>query len=155
MGDAVRIGSAFTGRIAAAPADSKLSRVGYLESHICEMRTLPSGSTVGYGCAYQTKRTTKIAVASIGYSDGFHTEKARDTYRLCDGIFYILSDIKRVISKKSVFVKVNGKPAKVLGHIGMTHTVCDVTDIDCNIGDSVTFDVNPIYVSPDIPRKFI
>ena len=40
LGDAIRIGSAFTGRIANKPADCNLSRVGYLKSRICEIQIL-------------------------------------------------------------------------------------------------------------------
>lgn len=155
LGDAVRIGSAFTGRIACDVRKSGLSRVGYLEGNICEIHWLAPGSRVGYSGAFKAKHATKTAVIPIGYSDGFHSEKARDTYRLRDGIFYILSDIKRVLSRKTVYAKINGRHAKVLGHIGMTHTVCDITNIPCEIGDKAEFDINPIYVSPDIYRDFV
>ena len=48
-----------------------------------------------------------------------------------------------------------GKSCKILGHIGMTHTVLDVSDVPCNVGDEVVFDVNPIYISANIPREYI
>ncbi len=155
LGDAVRIGSAFTGRIACKVRRSGLSRVGHLESRICELKWLPAGSKIGYGGAYTVKRPVRTAVLPIGYSAGLHVEKARDTYRIRDCIFYVLSDIKRTITGKQFFAVINGRRARVLGHIGMTHTVCDVTDISCSIGDAATFDVNPIYVSPDIYREYI
>lgn len=155
LGDAVRIGSAFTGRIACKVRKSGLSRVGHLESNICEIHWLAPGSSIGYGGAYTAKKAVKTAVIPLGYSDGFHVEKARDTYRLRDGLFYALSDIKRTLSKKAAYIKINGHHARVLGHIGMTHTVCDVTNIPCDIGDKAEFDVNPIYVSPDIYREFV
>ncbi|MBQ9985558.1 MAG: alanine racemase [Oscillospiraceae bacterium] len=155
IGDAVRIGSAFTGRLACKGKGRSLSKVGYLESNICEIHWLSPGSKVGYGGAFTAKKATKTAVIPVGYSDGFHVEKARDTYRFRDCLFYILSDIKRMFFKKSVYVKINGKKAKVLGHIGMTHTVCDITNISCDIGDKAEFDTSPLYVSPDIYREFI
>ncbi len=155
IGDAVRIGSAFTGRIPCKTRRSGLTRVGHLESNVCEIRWLSPGSKVGYSGAYTAKKAVKTAVIPVGYADGFCTEKSRDTYRLRDGIFYVLSDIKHLLEKKSVYVKINGRHAKVLGHIGMTHTVCDITDIPCEIGDTAEFDVNPIYVSRDIYKEFI
>ncbi len=155
LGDAVRIGSAFTGRIACKTRRSGLARVGHLESNVCEIRWLSPGSKVGYGGAYTAKKAVKTAVIPVGYADGFCTEKARDTYRFRDGIFYVLSDIKRLLSGKRVYVRINGRHARVLGHIGMTHTVCDITDIPCEIGDTAEFDVNPIYVSRDIYKEFI
>ncbi|MBE6910910.1 MAG: alanine racemase [Ruminococcaceae bacterium] len=155
LGDAVRIGSAFTGRIANKPADCKLLRVGYLKSRICEIQTLPRGSTIGYGSAYTTKKEIKTAVVPVGYADGFNTEKVHDTYRFRDGIMYALSEIKRMLTKKTYYGKVAGKSCKILGHIGMTHTVLDVSDVPCNVGDEVSFDVNPIYISANIPREYI
>lgn len=154
-GDAVRVGSAFTGRVAGKVSKSGLLRAGYLESHISELRWLSPGATVGYGGTYTAKNAVRTAVVPVGYSDGFHTEKGRDAFRFRDCIFYILSDIKNALFKKNVYVRINGRHARVLGHIGMTHTVCDVTDIPCNVGDTAHFDVNPIYVSPDIFREFI
>ncbi|MBQ8003616.1 MAG: alanine racemase, partial [Oscillospiraceae bacterium] len=139
LGDAVRVGSAFTGRIACKVRRSGLSRVGRIESNVCETRWLAPGSKVGYGGAYTAKRAVKTAVIPVGYSDGFCTEKSRDTYRLRDGLFYLLSDIKRTLSRKAVYVKINGRHARVIGHIGMTHTVCDVTDIPCETGDKAEF----------------
>ena len=155
LGDAVRIGSAFTGRIPCKVRKSGLERVGYLESEVCEIRWLRPGSKVGYGGTFTAKRAIRTAVIPIGYSDGFGVEKAHDAYRFRDGIFYILSELKRTLLRKKLYVNINGKPARVLGHIGMTHTVCDVTNINCEIGDIAEFDVNPIYVSPDILREYI
>lgn len=155
LGDAVRIGSAFTGRVAGKTKRTGLLRVGHLESRICELRWLPAGSKVGYSGAFTAKRAIRTAVLPIGYSDGLFAEKIKDTYRFRDLIFYVLSDIIRTLTKKRFYAVINGKRARILGHIGMTHTVCDVTRIPCNIGDAATFDVNPIYVSPDIYREFI
>lgn len=155
LGDAVRVGSAFTGRIACKVRRSNLLKVGHLESNVCETHWLTPGSKVGYGGAYTARRAVKTAVIPVGYTDGFHVEKARDTYRLRDGIFYVLSDIKRTLSRKAVYVKINGHHAKVLGHIGMTHTVCDITNIPCDIGDKAELDVSPLYVAPDIYREFV
>lgn len=155
LGDAVRIGSAFTGRIACGVRKSGLIRTGHLEGEICEIRWLRPGSKVGYGGTFKARRAVRTAVIPIGYSDGFGVEKAHDSYRLRDGVFYSLSEIKRTLLHKRLYVNINGKSARVLGHIGMTHTVCDVTKIECEIGDIVSFDVNPIYVSPDILREYI
>ncbi len=155
LGGAVRIGSAFTGRLPFKAKRSGLARVGHLESRVCEIRWLKKGATIGYSRAFKAKSPMRIAIVPLGYADGFHAEKARDSFRIRDGLFYALSDMKKAIFKKRIFVTVNGKRARVLGHIGMTHTVCDVTDIDCNIGDTACFDVNPVYVSADVAKKYV
>ena len=152
--DAVRIGSAFTGRIP-YPCKTGLNRIGYLESEVCEIRWLEKGATVGYGGVYKAKGPKKIAIVPLGYSHGFGVEKIRDTYRLRDGIRYVLQDIKRTITGEKVYVTLNGKRARVLGHIGMLHTVLDITDISCQLGDKAEFKVNPLCVNANVDRKYI
>ena len=154
MLDAVRIGSAFTGRLA-FPCRTGLERIGYLNSEICEIRWLEPGATVGYGGVYKAKKPRKVAIAPLGYSHGFGVEKIRDSYRFRDGIRYALQDIKRTIKGEKVYVTVNGKNARVLGHIGMLHTVIDITNISCQLGDEVQFKVNPLYVNANVERKYI
>ncbi len=155
LGDAVRIGSAFTGRLPCKVRRSSLSRVGHLESPVCEVHWLKAGSKIGYSGAYTARKPIRTAIIPLGYSNGFHVEKARDTYRLRDSIFYVLSDIKHAMCGKKIYVKINGRHSRVLGRIGMTHTVCDVTDIPCSIGDIATVDLNPIYVGADIYKSYV
>lgn len=155
FGDAVRVGSAFTGRLAFACKNSGLTRVGYLESRVCEIRWLSRGATVGYGAAYRARSPRKIAIIPLGYSHGFATEKIRDSYRFRDGILFVLQDIKRVLTHEKLYVDVGGKQVSVLGHVGMLHTVVDITDISCNIGDRAIFTVSPLYVNANVERKYI
>ena len=42
--------------------------------------------------------------------------------------------------------RVNGQKVKVVGRIGMTHTVVDVTKLECRPGDKAVMDVDPINV---------
>ena len=56
------------------------------------------------------------------------------------------SALKGLIFRKSYSVTLNGKRCKVLGHIGMLHTVVDVTNVSCAIGDTAIFDINPIML---------
>ena len=142
--DAVRVGSAFTGRVPFRKNASGFERVGYLECPVCETRWLPKGWSVGYGSAFKTRRPTKIAVIPVGYADGFCTEKSKDSYRLRDGLMYTLSILKRTLFSKRPFVRIGSQRARILGHVGMSHTVCDVTNIPCEPGTPVVFDVNPI-----------
>ena len=152
--DALRIGSAFTGRLA-YPCKNDLKRVGHLESDVCELRWINKGATVGYGSAYRARSARKIAIVPLGYSHGFGVEKIRDSYRIRDGLRYVLQDIKRVIFGEKQYATLSGKKVRILGHIGMLHTVLDVTNIPCEIGDTVSYKVNPLYVNKSVARKYI
>jgi len=55
--------------------------------------------------------------------------------------------VKRTILKKKIYVTVNGKRCPVLGHVGMLHTVCDVTALSgCKLGDKAILEINPLHV---------
>lgn len=152
--DAVRIGSAFTGRIP-AKTPTGLSRVGYLESRVIELRTVPKGHTVGYGAGYVTKDATRIAVIPVGYTDGFSVEKKKDLYRLRDVVRYIIGEIRNGMGKGAIYVTVNGQRARVLGHVGLCHVSVDVTGLDVHDGDTAILDVNPLYLSPLVTKEYV
>lgn len=40
------------------------------KTKVAQVKTLPKGSTIGYGLTYKTKRATRIALIPQGYSDG-------------------------------------------------------------------------------------
>ena len=153
LGDAVRIGSAFTGRLAFS-CKNELARIGFLESRICEVRWLSRGATVGYGGVYRARSARRIAIVPLGYSHGFAVEKVRDSYRFRDGVRFMLQDMKRTLLHERLSGTVNGKSARVLGHVGMLHTVLDVTDIPCQVGDRVQFSAGPLYVDARVCREY-
>jgi alanine racemase len=150
--DAVRVGSAITGRLATRYGYG-LQKVGTVTCPVAEVRWLPKGSTVGYGGAYKARQIRRIAVIPVGYIDGFCVEKARDSYRPLETVLYMLSAMKRCILRKKLHVTINNTQARVIGHVGMLHTVVDVTDIDCAPGDIATFEINPILAG-NITRTY-
>ena len=153
--DAVRIGSAISGRLAGKGGTRGLCRTGVLCADIHELRWLKKGDSIGYGAAYRARRPIKTAVVDAGYCDGVLTERVRDVYRLRDCIRYCLSDLKRLVSGGRFYVTLNGKKARILGHVGMVHTVIDVSDIKCEVGDTVFFDVAPAMINASVQRKYI
>lgn len=151
--DAVRIGSAFTGRMA-TKGSYGLQNVAQIACPIAEIRWLPKGSTVGYAGVYRTREARRIAVIPVGYCDGFCVEKSHDSYRYRDAIRYMLSEFKRGLIRKKMYVTVNGTNARIIGHVGMVNTTIDVTDIDCSPGDMAHFDVNPLLTG-SIKRTYV
>ena len=143
--DGVRIGSAFLGRLAFR-SPLPLKRIGCVECAVEDLRWLPKDHTVGYGAGYKCKERTRIAVVGVGWYHGFGAERENDLYRVRDRLRAIAHHLLGIFMKKSLLVSVNGHKCRVLGHIGMVHTVIDVTGIDCTLGDKVVLQVNPLLV---------
>lgn len=139
--DAVRIGTAFSGRVQGKPV-SQLTRVGYIEASIEEVGWFPKGHRFGSGKVLH--KPARLAVISVGFFHGFGlTRHDADSH-----IFDVLRNRRR-----SLTVKINGHRAKVMGSVGMMHTVVDVSRINCSVGDTVVLDVDPVNVK-GLPRVY-
>ena len=134
--DAVRVDAALTGRIPGKPIQG-LARVGYIEAGLEEVVWHPKGHTIGAEHGFTTKAPTKIAILAVGYFHGFGVDR------------YIversLLDIARY-RRRTTYVRLNGQRARVLGSVGLLHTMIDVTNIDCTVGDIALLDVDPVNV---------
>ncbi|MBQ3379299.1 MAG: alanine racemase [Clostridia bacterium] len=152
--DAVRIGSAFLGRL---PIRNEwgLYKIGYLSGDITEIRWLEPGQNVGYANVFKVKKATRCAVVPIGYIDGFCMEKSKDTFRGSDVWRYMFGDFKRFFTNKRLYAEINSKKVRVLGRVCMCNVVLDVTKINCAVGDSVIFAVNPLFVDSGVLRLYI
>ncbi len=150
--DAVRVGSAFLGRI---PVQNNvgLKKIAYMKSNIIEMKELPEKHFIGYANTYKTKRKTTIGIIPVGYMDGFGVEKSRDTYRFMDVLRYMYNDLKSL--NKRYYIRLNSdQRVPILGRISMFNIVVDLTETNAKIGDEVYLDVNPILVESTIERQF-
>ncbi len=76
------------------------------KTRVSQIKPVPAGSFVGYGCTYQTTRDSRLAILPVGYSDGYD----------------------RLFSSRA-HVLVGGRRAPVRGRICMNLTMVDVTDI--------------------------
>ena len=151
--NAVRIGSAFTGRISFKNSMG-LRKIGYLKSNVAEIKELPKDFNVGYSNAYKTKRKTKVAIIPCGYMDGVNIQTGRDMFRTIDKIRYIVRDIKDALKKQQIFVTINGKKYPILGRVGTYHVTVDITDNDIKIGDEVIFNANIKHIDSSIRREW-
>lgn len=73
---------------------------------VTQVRDLPRGSYVGYGCTFRTRRASRVAVLPVGYAHGFRRAPAHWGY-----------------------VLVNGERAPIAGQVCMDQSMIDVTDI--------------------------
>lgn len=147
--DSVRVGSAFTGRVI-TKSKTKLNRLGRLEAEVIEIKTVPAGYAVGYNGLYKTKRKTKIAIVPIGHYDGFGLAKEKEIADLRS----VLSQFKKYLNKKQMYVKINDRMYSVIGEIGLSHTAVDITNSDVKIGDIASVDISPLMVNPRIKRVY-
>lgn len=87
-----------------------------LRSHISNLRRLPAGTPVSYGCTFVTERESLIATVQAGYADG----------------------VPRALSNKGDFL-IRGRRAPIAGLVCMDQVMVDVTDIPgVSVGDTVT-----------------
>jgi alanine racemase len=85
------------------------------KTRIAQIKSIPAGSFIGYGCTYKTTRKTSLAILPIGYSNGYN--------RLLSNHGYVL---------------IKGKRAPICGRVCMNLTMVDVTDIpDIKLEDEV------------------
>ncbi|HLW23611.1 MAG TPA: alanine racemase [Steroidobacteraceae bacterium] len=98
-------------------ADYGLKPAMTLHCHVIAVKDLAVGETVGYGGAWVAARPTRLAVAAVGYGDGY----------------------PRSLSSGSP-VLVNGERAPLAGRVSMDMIGIDVTDlkVPVRLGDRVT-----------------
>ena len=149
--DAVRVGSAFLGRL---PFQDRwgFQCVGSLSARVREVRNLPAGATVGYGSHFIARHKTRIAVVGAGYSHGFGVER---TSRNGGGIRAALHMLRSGQRSAQLLAVSGDRHFPVLGSVGMCDTVLDVTGAQIRVGDRVELPVNPMFVSPEVQRCYI
>ena len=151
--NAVRIGSAFTGRISFTNSMG-LRKIGYLKSNVAEIKELPKNFNIGYSNSYKTKRATKVAIIPCGYMDGVNINTGRDMFRGIDKIRYIVRDVKDALKKQQLFVTINGKKCPILGRVGTYHVTVDITGKNVKINDEAIFNANLKHIDSDIRREW-
>lgn len=152
--DAVRIGSAFLGRIS---VENKigLKRIGILKSEIVEIKNVEKNTPVGYSNSEITKRQTKLAIVPVGYADGFCVEVKNDTFKFIDKVRILKNSIQSFFRNDRIYVLINKKKYPVIGMLGMNHIAVDITGGEINLNTEVKLEVSPILVNSKIRREYV
>ena len=152
--NAVRLGSVFQGRT--LMKNTGLIKIGKFKTSITEIKTVPKGYNISYGNTYKTKRESKLAVIPVGYMDGFNKVVKRDNFKFSNNIIAILMEIKKLFKDNRLEATINGKKYKIVGRLGMYHSIIDITDSEnIRIGDIVTLDMTPLQTNDEIRREYI
>ena len=69
--DLVRPGLALYGGVAGPGGADVVRPVISLSAEILQIRTVPAGDSVGYGALWTATRPTRVAIANLGYADGY------------------------------------------------------------------------------------
>ena len=151
--DAVRIGSALTGRLPMR-CELPLKRVGVVEAEVLSVRTLPAGSNLGYGNVCKLKKETTVAVVAAGTAEGFAPGEKHDLFRFADICRYLYHDLKLLWRKPTVTARLGEKRIHMLGRPATTHAFFDVTGLECRPGDRVVLDWAPLKVDAGVERSY-
>ena len=134
--DGVRAGSAILGRCRRTKNDG-LKTVGYGEAPLVEVRWLPKGHTIGVDKPLTLKKPTRVAVVPVGYQNGYGVYQPRK-----QGFF---AWIRTWFAARKRTMRVNGQKVRVLGSVGATETILNVTGIKCSVGDVAAFEIDPLF----------
>jgi len=69
--DLTRPGLALYGGVPRAEAAGSIRQVAFPEARVLQMRIVPAGEAVGYGATWTAPRDSRVAVANMGYADGY------------------------------------------------------------------------------------
>ena len=85
------------------------------KTQIAQVKLIPAGEGISYGCTYTTEEPTRVAILPVGYADGFRRAPAN-----------------------WASVLLHGQEAPILGRVCMDQCIIDVTHIpQARVGDEV------------------
>jgi alanine racemase len=85
------------------------------KTQVAQVKMVPAGECISYGCTYITERPTRVAVLPVGYADGF-----------------------RRAPKNWGTVLIHGQEAPIIGRVCMDQCMVDVTHLpQTRVGDEV------------------
>lgn len=94
-----------------------LKPVAKAEARIIQIREAIAGSTVSYGATHQLSRNSRLAIASVGYADGYLRSLSGSGVPIRAG------------GTSGAFGYIAGHRVPVIGRVTMDLTIFDITDV--------------------------
>ena len=113
--DMVRPGIALYGSNPWPQKNLDLKPVMTWKARVTSLKTVPRGTTVSYGATWRAPKTTRLAVVSCGYADGF----------------------RRSLGGRA-HVVINGEKCPVVGRVTMDQIMVDTGETPVHLGDEAT-----------------
>lgn len=147
--DGIRVGSLLLGQPETKTAGNYLP-VCRLQTPLCEISLREKGSSTGYDASFRLKRNAIVGMVHTGYADGvFLSPRSPVGNRFRT----FLSRLYHIRKGDYMTAIAGGKRVPVLGKPGTEFILLDLTDVPLSAGASVILPVNPLYLSPQIPRS--
>jgi alanine racemase len=168
--DMVRVGTLLYGQLPAGigqkalPEWLKLRDPWSFWTRVVHIQPVRRGDTVGYGRTHRVRRDTVLAVLPVGYSDGF----GLDVIPRPAGLFDLLKLLAKTagawfgMQLGAGFVNIGGRPAPVLGRVGMELSCVDVgklmekwEGVPVAVGTPVRLSGRRTAIRASVPRVYI
>ncbi len=94
--------------------DGPLEPALSLCARVAQVKEIPAGTSVSYGCTFTSEKPMKIAAVAAGYADSY----------------------PRILSNKGAWAVINGEKCMQIGRVCMDMTLFDVTGLDVKRGDT-------------------
>ena len=113
--DMVRAGIMLYGLYPRDPetADYRLERALALKARVAQVRQIPAGTSISYGCTFTSEKPMRIAVVAAGYADSY----------------------PRLLSNRGAYAVIRGQHCPQIGRVYMDMTMFDVSGTDVQEGD--------------------
>ncbi|NTF31392.1 alanine racemase [Rhizobium skierniewicense] len=118
--DLTRPGIALYGGEAVNDMTNPMRPVAKAEARIIQIRDAGEGQTVSYGGTFRLTRASRLAIAAVGYADGYHRSLSGSGIPL------------REMGYCGAYGFINGYEVPIAGRVTMDLTIFDVTDVPPN-----------------------
>ena len=90
-----------------------LKPAGRFKTRISQVKKIPGGEPVGYGCADMSDEERVIGILPVGYADG----------------------LNRKLGNRNGSILINNKRVPIIGNVCMDMCMVDITGLDAKVGD--------------------